>query len=31
LQKYVDGDGITIWISTSQAFGARQDVNDERA
>ncbi|MGH7870958.1 MAG: xanthine dehydrogenase family protein molybdopterin-binding subunit [Candidatus Binatia bacterium] len=24
----VDGDGITIWTSTSQAFGVRQDVAD---
>jgi CO/xanthine dehydrogenase Mo-binding subunit len=24
----VDGDGVTIWTSTSQAFGVRQDVAD---
>ena len=24
----VDGDGITIWTSTSEAFGVRQDVAD---
>src|SRR5882724_5391566 len=26
--ELVEGDGITIWTSTSQAFGVRQDVAD---